>query len=668
MAGFLMGSLLFSEMSRQSTMMIVVLLISVVSAITRDESIADRCTPLAIIRPSEKIWIASKTTSWADISEIHEQLRTIVKLAKLLNTELTKLITKVENCDTTIMAENLMYSYVTGDVFSVIVGKEDALGEILHKTNSYNCMLPKLTQTWIGKVNFYLNNISLSESSFTHVIGLISYMPVGPNTGRIQTLNNERLLTIDDFTKVGLTEQPKGPEVKLAAFNAKDLSNTSIERSKLLNFDTSVSTSYICVKKIIFSKLTDTCSVPFKARIIQSLESGIRVSESLTNWANSMTNRLNSLPQRTVQTVTNAMTIRKSYFLEILIDHVRKLLTGGLEEFNEITEHQLRVALELTEKLSKKMTLDNQRRFVIDHTDQNALPFISLHVDYRVTNVDGKQFVYGDIFGPSYTILHLSLLDRLLDINGRSIIFKYLIEGENGDDTLGSLEHHPRDNNACEKYGSQLICKAIPASGSPDSRKCARTLLQQDQGGCISKVYSGQGLREIIAFCERKPRKYVVSPRLVIISHRCKNDNVKRFSYLQGTLQFDGECMIEFNDQPIQEVEEETKWTYDDIKQLAETQQDQHEQILAGGIYMIVGTGTVIFAACVTCCANLHKNKCECEPCSGNMCKCNCKSFNCFTCCCRRCNNPEPLGTNEESRPFQDNNRELNDMPVNLDP
>ena len=206
---------------------------------------------------------------------------------------------------------------------------------------------------------------------------------------------------------------------------------------------------------------------------------------------------------------------------------IKKIPIMNFDNYTIKSQQALQQAQQIAQQFEHQQ-IENEHLFLgIQKVDQNALPFISLHVDYRVTNVDGKQFVYGDIFGPSYTILHLSLLDRLLDINGRSIIFKYLIEGENGDDTLGSLEHHPRDNNACEKYGSQLICKAIPASGSPDSRKCARTLLQQDQGGCISKVYSGQGLREIVAFCERKPRKYVKTTMTMKVKQKATNDKAK---------------------------------------------------------------------------------------------------------------------------------------------
>ena len=190
--------------------------------------------------------------------------------------------------------------------------------------------------------------------------------------------------------------------------------------------------------------------------------------------------------------------------------------------------------------------------------------------------------------------------------------------------------------------------------------------MQLEPNGCHARVYEGKGLKELIAYCERRPRKYITSPVEVTISHKCRTDDEKKFAQLKGTLRFDAECDLRYKNEPIEEIEDETDWTFDDLKRLETDLDYVEDRVLAGEILMIIGVGTVLFFSGVMCCSYLHKNKCQCEPCSSHTCNCNCKALNCFTCCCRKCKTQAPLGNQAENLPLNQRDAVMQNMPANL--
>ena len=667
MADFLTFSYCFRKVSNTKSAMqgfSFLLLLLVTSVMAQDESIADTCTPLAIIRPAQTIWVARKNTDWADISEIHKQLKKISTIASSLIVNIKAKLAKIVKCNSRDMIEESGYRFLTNDIYSVLLSKKDKIKDILGRLNIHKCYLPEITKGWLERATTFKTK---NEVGFNWIAGLSIYVPKSGKTGKVQSLKSEELLSITNHATIGLSSQPTTPIVKMSAFDAGNFSKEGFDNDKLVKYASDDEINYACIQDVVYNDLEDICIVPYKARIEKVLDSGIKAAQNILHWATSLTNRLTSLPLKRVTTVVVGHTVQPSYTLDLVSHHLTRLGNGGMERFGENTEDDIRILGDLSETLPKRVQLDNQRSLVIDNIGDNELPKVNIHISHRVESVDGKQYVYGDIFGPEYNTYYLSPLERLLDASGRVIIFKYLLFGSGDSPVYSALEHHPRDTKGCESFGSQLVCRAPPASGALDSTRCARTLLQLEPNGCGARLYEGKGLKEIMAYCERHPRRYITSPRYVTITHKCRNDVEEKSTYFRGTLRFDDECLLKFNGQPIKEVEEETEWTFDDLKKIEIDLDAAERNIQAGGIFMVIGTSIVLMISGITCCAYLHKNKCQCEPCSSNICNCNCKSFNCFSCCCKKCRKKEkPLGNIAEGVPLTVRDSALRTARVDL--
>jgi hypothetical protein len=72
--------------------------ITVIGSLANDGSIVDRCTPLAIIRPSEAVWVAEQEDAWMDISKILKQLKQVTKLSTELASTLASIYDKNKDC------------------------------------------------------------------------------------------------------------------------------------------------------------------------------------------------------------------------------------------------------------------------------------------------------------------------------------------------------------------------------------------------------------------------------------------------------------------------------------------------------------------------------------------------------------------------------------------
>jgi hypothetical protein len=294
--------------------------------------------------------------------------------------------------------------------------------------------------------------------------------------------------------------------------------------------------------------------------------------------------------------------------------------------------------------------MSNHRNLITDHVTEGQLPKIIIKVDFRVKSASGSQYVYGTVFGPDYSILNLQKLDRLPDSLGRTIIFNYLItNGRSSENQVQvALERHPKTSRDCEMFGQQVVCKTKPASNSPDSSNCAKALLNLGTVGCEARQFEGKGLKETMAYCERDPRKYVISSREVVIEHKCPGDEEKVATSFTGTLRFDDECVITFGGRPIAEVEEETDWTFDDIKKIQSGLDDTKSRVAIGEGFMIISAGSALFILSIMCCSYLDRNNCLCKPCTGNTFSCKCRNLNCFT-CCKRCKKQTPLRASSRS-------------------
>ena len=438
-----------------------------------DGSIADRCTPLAIIRPAESIWVAKKTTAWADISGIHLQLSSIAKAANTLMTQVKEISEKIGKCTNIKVNVTHRHRFLSDDLYSIVLFKEDTVGTILRKINTYSCELPPITKAWVNKACNYKANFT--DAEYEYIAGLSVYSPGEGKAGRVLSLNNENLVAITDWSEIGLNAQPTTAEVHMGVYDVGKYCDSHSNKNEVVSYKTDKSIKYICLKPIITEYLSDTCKVPFKSRIENSLSLANRTTMSLIQWANDLLARINALPIKQVQSLSETTVVRSSHAMTSIIHHIGRLYDGGLVRLDEETEDKIRVLAELANLLMTRVSLDNKRNLIIDNIKSNSLPTISIHIYNRVQNIDGKHYIYGDIYGPDYDTFYLSLLDRLLDRTGKVIIFNYLISGGSDDSTHDTLEYHPRESHGCEQFGSQLVCRTPPVSGAPDAVRCART-------------------------------------------------------------------------------------------------------------------------------------------------------------------------------------------------
>jgi hypothetical protein len=616
---------------------LLLVLLVVIGSSADDGSIVDRCTPLAIIRPSEAIWVAEQEDAWADISKILSQLKRIGSLSTNLASLLSKIDEENKDCSSLATSPDLGYRSITNDKYSTLLYKEDVLGEIPHKINTYGCYLPELNKDFISLVSAFKANNTAED--FIYTVGLLNYLPGAGTTANIQSLQNERIVAITDHTKMGINTQLKSPELRLAAVNVNTFGKPDTEKDETLSMDPTLSVKYMCVKRTPI-RPSGVCSIPHKDRILDLVKFGIRTSTEISDWSNGLINKIDALPSRQVSTITTTQDLGHSYIMGSLITSLEKLAKASLKYFEERLEEEFMNVEYLFKQTLHKIQLGDHRSLVVDHVTYGELPRINIKVDYRVESNDGSHYVYGTIFGPTYSTLNLQLLDRLPDRLGRTIIFNYLVTNDRTSQPKiqVALERHPKVSKDCEMFGSQLVCRTQPASSSPDSANCAKALLNLGTTGCSARQYEGKGLKEIMAYCERDPRKYIVSSREVKIEHTCPGDTDPISTNFRGSLRFDDDCIITHDGHAIVEVEEETDWTFDDIKKIRLSLSDTNERLRVGEVFMIASGGSVILIMSIICCSYLHKNNCLCYPCAGNSCNCRCRTINCFPCCkkCRK--------------------------------